>query len=327
MTDLETDSAVYEHILSTLNNDVRRQILQELYHSIDWQTRPSKDQGLAFSELQKRVDSPDSGTFTYHLDQLVGEFVRKSDRRYHPVRARIHAVHRILAWSGTDSEIRGPVDTDYDCGRCSATLELRYRDQMLDLRCTLEDEGPQYLFAVPFGATSGRDLEALVPIALARYNYQINCLRNSTCPVCYGVLDTKVQITRRLPGPDGEFLPLADVDVVDDDDGVRFAFSCSQCGGPRFWTSVPISRFAMFSPEGRAFMRRHGLDPLRVPKVHSLWTEYNDTGLVVSQDPVRLETTLKVEDDTVTFTFCDDPTIRAVIQQMDSAVFSRPRNE
>lgn len=312
MTPREPDAS--GRVLSVLGNATRRGILRELYHAHDgWEA----SRGLAFSELRDRVDAPDAATFSYHLDRLVGEFVEKVDGRYRPALERVPAVSRVLTWSGLEHEPRGPVDTGYDCDRCDGTLEARYRNQRLCLFCDEGDERHYGApFPVPYGAACGRELPDLVPIGLVLAHHQIECLGVGACPLCYGVVDAEVWITKGLPGPDPEVLPLAEADNVDDDDGVRFAFTCRRCGDGFGWSFASIARFALHAPEGRAFLRRHDLDPLYVPRVHSLFAEHLDTGFVASRDPVRLETTLSVGDETLTFTLDE---AAAIVDRSDAS--------
>lgn len=56
---------------------------------------------LSFSELYERVDTPDSGQFSYHLDKLLGHFVRKTDDGYAPGK-------RAFALSRPSSRERSP---------------------------------------------------------------------------------------------------------------------------------------------------------------------------------------------------------------------------
>jgi DNA-binding transcriptional ArsR family regulator len=59
-----------EEAFAVLGNEIRLEILQRLGEA---------DEPLAYSELFERMDYDDSGNFSYHLDQLVGHFVGRSD--------------------------------------------------------------------------------------------------------------------------------------------------------------------------------------------------------------------------------------------------------
>jgi hypothetical protein len=63
---------------SLLADETRIDILRELYAV----TADEGGDGLSFSTLRRRVDVSDSGRFNYHLDQLSGQLVTKTDDRY-----------------------------------------------------------------------------------------------------------------------------------------------------------------------------------------------------------------------------------------------------
>lgn len=59
--------------LEALGNEQRITILRALAET---------DTPLPFSELRRRVGIDDTGRFNYHLDQLLGPFVRQTDAGY-----------------------------------------------------------------------------------------------------------------------------------------------------------------------------------------------------------------------------------------------------
>ena len=74
-----------------------------------------------------------------------------------------------------------------------------------------------------------------------------------------------------------------------------FAFGCDQC---EVNIGVQCADFVLRHPDGLSFLQRHGLDPLDDPLIYVLPTtlaSHLDTGHIVSQDPIRLETSLTVD--------------------------------
>ena len=63
-----------ESAFMTLSHDLRLEILLALWEAPGF--------SLSFSELRRAVGVRDSGSFTYHLSQLEGHFVAKTDDGY-----------------------------------------------------------------------------------------------------------------------------------------------------------------------------------------------------------------------------------------------------
>lgn len=63
-----------ESAFMTLSHDLRLQILLALWDAPGF--------SLSFSELRKAVGERDSGSFNYHLSELQGHFVAKTDNGY-----------------------------------------------------------------------------------------------------------------------------------------------------------------------------------------------------------------------------------------------------
>ncbi|MEF8884798.1 MAG: helix-turn-helix domain-containing protein, partial [Haloarculaceae archaeon] len=63
-----------DEAFAALADDTRVDILRALWSD--------EDQRATFSELREAVGMRDSGQFNYHLDKLVGRFVRKTDDGY-----------------------------------------------------------------------------------------------------------------------------------------------------------------------------------------------------------------------------------------------------
>jgi hypothetical protein len=110
---------------ATLGNETRLGILQTL-------GRAGED--LSFSVLRDRVGVEDSGQFNYHLEQLVGHFVRKTEDGYQLRRAGRRVVEAVLSGAVTDAPTwtgrgsRRPVSSVAPLSRWPATGGV--------LRCT-----------------------------------------------------------------------------------------------------------------------------------------------------------------------------------------------
>ncbi|PSP55985.1 hypothetical protein BRC82_03190 [Halobacteriales archaeon QS_1_67_19] len=90
---------------------------------------------LSFSELRSRADVRDSGKFNYHLQQLVGQFIRETDDGYSLNYAGDLLYRTVVAGFFTDQTDADDVDTDSRCLDCETGLETRYEDTRLHIAC------------------------------------------------------------------------------------------------------------------------------------------------------------------------------------------------
>ena len=128
MSELPIDTAAdVEELRATeaftlLGSETRLAILLALWEADelfdDGPPNPSERQALSFSELRERVDYDTSSNFSYHLDQLLGSFVRKTDDGYELLPAGDNIVHAIVASAGFVDRTVPPMGVDHDCPRC-----------------------------------------------------------------------------------------------------------------------------------------------------------------------------------------------------------------
>lgn len=102
---------------SVLGNETRIAILQAL---------GAADEPVSFSELRDRVGRPDSGQFIYHLDQLVGHFIRKTDEGYGLLQAGQRVIEAVLSGVVTDIPDVESKRIEKPCYQCGAPTEVTY---------------------------------------------------------------------------------------------------------------------------------------------------------------------------------------------------------
>jgi AcrR family transcriptional regulator len=88
-----------------LSNETRLAILPALWETYD---PHAERNAVPFSELRDRVGIRQGGQFNYHLEQLLGHFVRKGDDGYKLRQAARHVVQAVL--SGTARRTSRGVD-------------------------------------------------------------------------------------------------------------------------------------------------------------------------------------------------------------------------
>lgn len=148
---------------------------------------------LPFSDLYERSNFEDSGQFAYHLDRLVGPFLRETEDGY-GLRHAARIVHR-LAVSGLLSD-RGEAEVttvETSCIRCGADeLAAVYEGDRFWVRC--RDCGRRATVApFPPRALANHD-PARVPAAFDRYTLgSVVRAAENVCPWCASRLSASLE--------------------------------------------------------------------------------------------------------------------------------------
>lgn len=198
---------------------------------------------LPFSTLYERSNFDDSGQFNYHLDRLVGPFVRKTDDGYQ-LRHSALIVYR-LAVSGFLSN-RGEAEltsVETACPRCGyAHLTAVYEDDRFWVRC---DDCERRATVAPFPprALPNYDIER-TPAAFDRYTLGsvVRAVEN-VCPWCASPLS-------------------AALEPVDDEwPTVEWVIhrSCDHCQG---WIYTRVNDLLRLHPAVISFYYERGVDVL-----------------------------------------------------------------
>jgi len=148
---------------------------------------------LSFSGLRDHVDIADSGRFNYHLEKLVGQFVRKTDEGY---RLRYHGrrvAHAVLAGSFTETASFEPVPAPGDCLHCGeSSLEGAYRDERLRIRCGACEETLLSVAFPPTAVVNRTPREAVD--AFERWSRrQAQLDRDGICPECASDVEVRLE--------------------------------------------------------------------------------------------------------------------------------------
>ncbi|MFB6104916.1 MAG: ArsR family transcriptional regulator [Halobacteriaceae archaeon] len=261
---------------SLVGNETRLAILEALWRL---------EEPARFSEIHDHVGTDTSSRFNYHLGQLTGQFVRQTETGYELRTAGRRVVQAVLAGSFTDDQDRSLAIED-DCVRCGATLEARYSDEMLTIRCPECGHGHgQYSF--PPGGLNGRT-DAEVLAAFDQRVRHLHCLaKDGVCPACGGRVDTKIE--------EGEPCCLG-VEI-------RATHVCDQCNR-EVCSAVGLALLDQ-SPVV-AFYDDHGITLSEKPYWQLPWCVNDDAVTILEEDPTRLQVAITEDDETLTVTLDDD---------------------
>lgn len=226
-----------EEAFMLLGHELRVAVLLALWRA--------ENNRLPFAELRQQVGESDSGKFNYHLKQLVGRFVGKSDDQYrllypgHRVVDAIHngVFHRQTAVS--DVDISG---TCFDCGG-----PLRFDYDTVDLaRVSCRDCG-RTIVEYPYdpGGLTDRAGDDLARAFDRRTRLMWARAYADVCPVCSGRVDAR--FVEGLP----ESVPSVR------DHPVVAGFDCTQCS---FYGNLPVGTALLTHPAVQGFCYENGLD-------------------------------------------------------------------
>lgn len=204
---------------------------------------------LSFSTIYEGVDVDNTATLSYHLGELEGTFLRKTDDGYAFTHAGDRLVRFVIASNYCQPEPFGPVGVDGVCLHCgAASLRARLREQYFVVAC--EDCGrPAFSYQVSPAQVRRPDDDVVDAVAAAQTGDFLS-LRRGVCPDCAGRIETRVL------GPDDDPMP--------DDAPVSHA-TASECRDCLRFVSAPLPHAVVSHPDAVAFHRDHGLDVLETP--------------------------------------------------------------
>lgn len=295
-TQVATDA---ESAFMTLSHDLRLEILLALWDAPGF--------SMSFAELRKAVGERDSGSFTYHLSQLQGHFVAKTDNGYELQ----YPGHRVLdaIQSGVFHEqvTVGPVKLDHDCRTCGERLTFEYdTDYIARIRCP--DCGNRAL-EWPFdpGGIADRDSDAIVAAFNRRTRLIWSCALDGVCPFCAGRIDP--ELTSRVHEEGACIGVIEQLDRYDEyfarDHPAVVSVDCERCS---FYSFIPVGIVLLTRPAVTGRLHEADLDVRETP----LW----DLGFVVDADAVTVQATdpMCVE---VTILDADESLVFAIDESFD----------
>ena len=294
----ETTTVPPDEAFAALGNETRIRILQVLGDA---------DEPLSFSELYDRIDYDPSTNFSYHLQQLEGHFVRKTDDGYELGQVGNRVVQAVLSGAVTDAPLIERSCVDHRCEYCGAETEISYTKGYLGLYCTdcsgnTTDDVPEeyqgYLRAQPFppAGLQGRTPIEIHHAAFVWGTLQRLSLASGVCPICSVPLDTTMDVCENhdpggsLCGECGER---------------RLISVTTQCTNCTIEGGGPLRTFLLAATEFLAFLVNHGINPF-APSTEPWVALETNAEEIVSLEPLVVQVTYAIAADTITLTVDDD---------------------
>lgn len=274
-----------DEVFGVVANETRIAILRALWdeHTANPEAvdGPRSDP-VAFSTLRDRVGVADSGQFNYHLDKLVPEFVQHREGGYALTHAGAQVVGAAVSgvYTDTDADIEAAEMGACTAPDCTGTLEASYEDGHVTVACDTCDL--RTVMHVPPVVVGTQDVEA-DPDVLQQFTLtEMQRLVRGFCALCDGPVEARV----------------ADADLHGDpsDGTVTVIHVCQACGSISH-TSAAV--FVLDHPAVVSLLHDAGIDYRSI----ALWRtppELESEETIRSVDPVRLEVTVSVDDETLT---------------------------
>lgn len=264
--------------LRLLGNETRLRILQTL--------AGATDTPLSFVELQERVGLKDSGRFNYHLQKLVGPFVRTADEGYDLLFAGRLVNAAVVSGSFNERPVLGPLAIDGRCVDCAGPLRARYGDERMVIECS---SCSQVFGRHPFppagiyARTEATLLEDFNQYVRHRYCTMID----GVCPDCGGVTSASI-----VHEPDA---PLAGT--------VFIAARCERC---HVSLKTHLGFELLYEPEVIAFYHERGSSLHWTPFWTLDWCTSDRHMEVRSRDPWRCTFTVPLAGDEIVVELTDE---------------------
>ncbi|MEF8773591.1 MAG: helix-turn-helix domain-containing protein [Halobacteriales archaeon] len=296
---------------SVLGNETRLSILRALFRVSEPQT---------YAQLRRRVDPETAGNFNYHLQKLLGHFVRKDGDGYDLRRAGERVVRAVLAGTITEEPRLPPAPTDDRCVYCGGTVEMEYREASVVARCTEcggvsrdgVPEGTYLRLRLPPAGLRGRTREEVLEAAHVRFEAEIGSMANGVCPECGGRATVEFDVCEDHRRDDSGLCPRCDT---------RFAvwtnYECRQC---RYARRASLWVTAMNLPAVVSFCHDHGLEellPIRTFARENREFVADVSQAVTGTDPPRFRVTFPVGGDRLVVELDDAVSVTEVTVERD----------
>ncbi|WP_137289239.1 ArsR/SmtB family transcription factor [Natronorubrum halophilum] len=283
--------------ISSLGNQTRLEILFTLVKKErecleQWAT-------MSFTELYDAVGLESTSQFSYHLDQLVGQFMVETSDGYRLTYGGDRIVRTILSGSYESTHSFDDIDVSGVCVFCEGSPLVATMDtERFVVRCRSCEE---ILLndLLPRSQTRHRSTEATVDSVGTRIWSTYTLVRGGICPECYGPVDTAVDTHGPEPEADG------------DQPFYALAHTCQEC---LLAIHMPIEVTAAFHPAAVGFFWDHGISLLDCPLWEFFEFVVTDTVTtdVASVDPLEATVTIAFDDETLRLRIDDTLTVTPV---------------
>lgn len=306
------DASSKNEAFQLLSDQTRLEILQAL-----WEAQSTTGtSSMRFADLREQISVDDPGQIYYHLQKLATHFIRRTDHGYELRESGNRIVRILLSGTAIDDPEIEPVPVDISCWYCDGQPLLRYHDGWRYLECT---------------HCAARCVDTFPPGVISKSEYPPSGLRNRT-PNEINDADRIWEAHRRASVMDGVCpecagdMPVATIDICENHhpnwDKHQFCEACGSifrmlakhvCDVCNYSWKLPTLFYPSRHPAVTAFYYNHGIEfDLARHEQRNLILDYREK--LLSEDPLRIQITIPLEDDELTLTFDEQMTVVDVVQ-------------
>ncbi|MFC6963670.1 winged helix-turn-helix domain-containing protein [Halocatena marina] len=273
-----------EAAFALLGNKTRIDIIRELGEI--------SDESLSFSALRSRVNIADSGQFNYHLKELLGSFVRRTDDgSYELTYAGSQVVGAIYSGTFNQRGASRAFKLISSCTKCGSSLEADYEQERVTIRCPACDD-QKSSFGFPPGAFENRTHEELARAFDTWLQLLLLASFGGFCLNCAG----------RMHGS------ITDVSEYLDDKEIGTKHVCERCTNR---TVNSVGAYLLYQPIVVAFHHDHGIDVTETPIWEIPWLRDEET-TVLSREPWCVQSVVELDGDRLELVVEDDLSVTIV---------------
>lgn len=293
-----------DEAFSVLGNEARLEVLRTL---------AAADGPLTYATLYDRVEYDDPSNFSYHLDKLVGHFVRKTDDGYYLYDAGRRVVEAVVSGAVADDTVVEPTEAEKDCPFCGAPVAVGFHHGRVEQSCTecagflrfadsggrrFTEYGSLGYFLLPPAGVEGRSPQEMLDAAWTWRHADFLTDSAGVCSRCAASLETSVEVCESHDADDG----------MCEACGARYALvfelHCPNCNyNPNsIAPGVVLATTALLD-----FLTDHGINPFApdsLNRASQAMADYDEE--VVSTDPLEARLTFTIDGDSLTLTLDDD---------------------
>lgn len=308
---------------AALANETRLAILLVLWDATEPdrpgpKTSPMDEAAVSFSDLYDRVEYSSSANFQYHLQQLTGHFVRKTDSGYTLTTSAERILSVVLSGSMTGSPSFEDEPLDAACMRCGGPTLADYHDGVLVQRCA-DCEGVVRGFEEPKGVIAkeyrppvgmqNRTPREFVQEGKTWDRLRRHALIEGTCPDCSGTVTATLHVCEHHERPHDDIC-----DHCRRVHSVQAVFVCDVCKcslKTGVWSAILIDVAVI------AFFHEHGLDTMALEDnlEYGVLFDAIETVTAHSEDPLEVVVTVELDGDSLLVTLDDDASVTDVTEQ------------
>lgn len=301
-TDAGESTLPPDDAFATLGNETRMQILQTL---------GTAGETLSFSDLRDRVGVGDSGQFNYHLNQLTGHFLEKTDDGYSLRRAGERVIEAILSGAVLEAPVMDYTELDQSCYYCRAPVAVNFAEEKVGVYCTdcegnyggfkdldetldPKDRGRLGYLMLPPAGVRDRTPSEVLSAATIWGHLELLAQGKGICPRCAGRLDESVSICREHDDSSGL------CSACNNRHAIQHVVDCRNC---IFEQEAMFMVSLMGTTELLAFMTAHDYNPISPAPELEFWEitgDYDEE--LVSEDPFRANFTFDIDEDALVLT-------------------------